>query len=55
MMLLCCSIFAKREAKVEGASRHWQAPWESETLIDDGSGDVEVRESQPTSENFELL
>ena len=41
LCVLCPAV--REEVKVEGASMHQQATRESEKMVDDGSGKIEVR------------
>ena len=50
---LCPAV--KEEVKVEGASMHKQGERESQKMVDDGSGKIEVREIQPTTVEAGLL
>lgn len=40
---LCACSAVREEVKVEGASMHQQAARESEKMVDDGSGNIQVR------------
>ena len=45
----------REEMKVEGASMHKQATRESQKMVDDGSGKIEVRGEPPTNRRLALL